>query len=104
MEEKTMEITKLKIELNAQKHLKQIRFKTFENIRDLRAKLEYDDLIKQFDEQCNIVDEQYLEFQLDQKAIEEQEHDAKVYEKSMLANLDNINFDMESTLDEEFVS
>ncbi|CAD8140799.1 unnamed protein product (macronuclear) [Paramecium tetraurelia] len=104
MEEKTMEITKLKIELNAQKHLKQIRFKTFENIRELRAKLEYDDLIKEFDEQCNIVDEQQIDEQLDQNAKEEQAHYAQVYEKSMLANLDNINFDEVPTLEEEYVS
>ncbi|CAD8060702.1 unnamed protein product [Paramecium sonneborni] len=104
MEEKTMEITKLKIELNAQKHLKEIRFQTFGNIRELRAKFEYDDLIREFFEQCNIVDVQYVYQQLDKKAMEEQEYNVQVYENSMLANLDAINFDEASALEEELVN
>ncbi|CAD8058750.1 unnamed protein product [Paramecium sonneborni] len=103
MEEKTMEITKLKIELNASKNLKQIRMKTFENFRDVRAKLEYDDLIKEFQEQCNIFDEQQIYNQLDQQVKEEQKHHVEVYEKSMLANIDTINLEEFSTLEEELV-
>ncbi|CAK67562.1 unnamed protein product (macronuclear) [Paramecium tetraurelia] len=102
MEEKTMQMTKLKIELNAQKQQQQVRLKTFENHRELRAKLEYDDLIKDFEEQCNVLDEQYAEFQLDEKAKEEQEYNSEVYEKSMLANLDNINFEAPEAVEEEF--
>ncbi|CAD8143992.1 unnamed protein product [Paramecium octaurelia] len=99
MEKKTLQMTKLKIELNAQKQQKELRFKTLDNFRELRAKLEYDDLIKDFEEQCNVIDQQYVEYQLEQKANEEQEYNTDVYEKSMLANLDNINFE---ALEEEF--
>ncbi|CAD8052197.1 unnamed protein product [Paramecium primaurelia] len=102
MEEKTMEVTKLKIEQNVQKHQRETRFKTFENFRDLKAKQDHDDLIKQFEEQFYVIDEKYIKQQIDQKA-EEQEYYSQVYEKSMLANLDNINFEMPSSLEEEFI-
>ncbi|CAD8151724.1 unnamed protein product [Paramecium pentaurelia] len=89
MEEKTMEVTKLKIEQNIQNHQRETR-QIYEPNKTMMI------------QQNNLKNEKYIKYQIDQKA-EEQEYYSQVYEKSMLANLDNINFEMPSFLEEELI-